>query len=124
MPSVRSSAVLQAVHGSDMGVSSLPLAAAPRQQENLRFFVATLLRNAGGVYSFHVQVVEPGADYKVSVRLRLPQADEVPSVAISCGCGVPPTSGCHSDINVGLEHGRPSFWSAAFARYFSAFSGL
>ncbi|CAE7215928.1 KCNF1 [Symbiodinium pilosum] len=43
-----SSAVLQAVHGSDMGVSSLPLAA----------------------------VVEPGADYKVSVRLRLPQADE------------------------------------------------
>ncbi|CAE7471739.1 KCNF1 [Symbiodinium sp. KB8] len=46
-----SSAVLQAVHGSDMGISSLPLSG----------------------------VVEPGKDCKVSLRLRLPPEDVIPA---------------------------------------------
>ncbi|CAE7818272.1 KCNF1 [Symbiodinium sp. CCMP2592] len=46
-----SSAVLQAVHGSDMGISSLPLSG----------------------------VVEPGKDCKVSLRLRLPHEDVIPA---------------------------------------------
>ena len=89
------------------------MAATHGSQLHFRLVLHPILANSCAAYftichfCLLLKVVEPGSDHKISLRLRLPQADEAYArlrKASNFVASDAPMTGCGSNIYVGLEH--------------------